>query len=120
MLCIDFRKASYVCKHPIKTSQIFPVYCLCLLFNLFNTVFIFLALQGSLKPGTILTSSAGTGQVIRIPATQNVVGTAGNIAQLQMPGGRQVSFLLFGKILPITIRNEWFLDHFTSVKFVCG
>jgi len=53
--------------------------------------------QGSLKPGTILTSSAGTGQVIRIPATQNVVGTSGNIAQLQIPGGRQVSFLLFGK-----------------------
>jgi hypothetical protein len=50
-----------------------------------------------LKPGTILTSSAGTGQVIRIPATQNVVGTAGNIAQLQVPGGRQVNFLLFGK-----------------------
>lgn len=97
MLCTDFCKASYVCKHPIETSQIFPVYFLCLLLNLFKTVFIFLAVQGSLKPGTILTSSAGTGQVIRIPATQNVVGTSGNIAQLQMSGGRQVSFLLFRK-----------------------
>jgi len=48
--------------------------------------------QGSLKPGTVLASSTGTGQVIRIPATQNVVGTSGNIAQLQMPGGRQVLY----------------------------
>lgn len=45
-----------------------------------------------MKPGTVLTSSAGTGQVIRIPATQNVVGTSGSIAQLQMPSGRQVIF----------------------------
>lgn len=57
-----------------------------------NSVFVFLVLQGSLKPGTILTSSAATGQVIRIPATQNAVGTSGSIAQLQMPGGRQVQF----------------------------
>lgn len=39
MLCIDFCKASYVCKHLIETSQIFPVYYLCLLLNLFNTFF---------------------------------------------------------------------------------
>jgi hypothetical protein len=58
----------------------------------FCIVFIFFILQGSLKPGTVLTSSAGTGQVIRIPATQNVVGTSSSIAQLQMPAGRQVCF----------------------------
>ncbi|XP_069699599.1 protein lin-54 homolog [Periplaneta americana] len=49
--------------------------------------------QGSLKPGTMLTSSTGTGQVIRIPATQNVVGTSGNIAQLQVPGARQLQYV---------------------------
>ncbi|KAJ9581773.1 hypothetical protein L9F63_003842, partial [Diploptera punctata] len=49
--------------------------------------------QGSLKPGTVLASSTGTGQVIRIPATQNVVGASGNIAQLQMPGGRQLQYV---------------------------
>ncbi|GLG98115.1 Protein lin-54 homolog [Gryllus bimaculatus] len=41
-------------------------------------------LGGSLKPGTVL-GQAGSGQVIRIPATQNVM-TAGNIAQIQLPG----------------------------------
>ncbi|XP_021922327.1 protein lin-54 homolog isoform X3 [Zootermopsis nevadensis] len=49
--------------------------------------------QGALKSGTVLTSSSGTGQVIRIPATQNVVGTSGSIAQLQMPGGRQLQYV---------------------------
>ncbi|XP_067003366.1 protein lin-54 homolog isoform X2 [Anabrus simplex] len=49
--------------------------------------------QGPLKPGTVLTSSAGSGQLIRIPATQNVMATSGNLTQLQIPGGRQLQYV---------------------------
>nr|CAD7199631.1 unnamed protein product [Timema douglasi] len=40
--------------------------------------------QSALKSGTVLTSS-GTGQMIRIPATQNIIGT--------LPGGKQVQYV---------------------------
>ncbi|PSN52120.1 hypothetical protein C0J52_04310, partial [Blattella germanica] len=50
--------------------------------------------QSSLKPGTVLTSSSGTGQVIRIPATQNVpVVSASGLSQIQVPGGRQLQYV---------------------------
>ncbi|XP_049852085.1 protein lin-54 homolog isoform X1 [Schistocerca gregaria] len=49
--------------------------------------------QGSLKPGTVLTSTTGSGQVISIPATQNVMGPAVSIAQVQMPGSRQLQYV---------------------------
>ncbi|CAG2058280.1 unnamed protein product [Timema podura] len=40
--------------------------------------------ESALKSGTVLTSS-GTGQMIRIPATQNIIGT--------LPGGKQVQYV---------------------------
>ncbi|XP_011165986.2 protein lin-54 homolog [Solenopsis invicta] len=44
--------------------------------------------QGSLKPGNVL----GSGQVIRIPANQNIVTGSNQVHQLQMPG-RQVQYV---------------------------
>ncbi|XP_063243364.1 protein lin-54 homolog isoform X2 [Bacillus rossius redtenbacheri] len=45
--------------------------------------------QGALKPGTVLTTTSG--QMIRIPATQNAVGSAGTLAQFS--GGKQLQFV---------------------------
>ncbi|XP_032662654.1 protein lin-54 homolog isoform X3 [Odontomachus brunneus] len=44
--------------------------------------------QSSLKPGTVL----GSGQVIRIPASQNIVTGSNQVHQIQMPG-RQVQYV---------------------------
>ncbi|CAL7951710.1 unnamed protein product [Xylocopa violacea] len=44
--------------------------------------------QSSLKPGTVL----GSGQVIRIPANQNIVTGSNQVHQIQMPG-RQVQYV---------------------------
>ncbi|XP_015180528.1 PREDICTED: protein lin-54 homolog isoform X1 [Polistes dominula] len=44
--------------------------------------------QSSLKPGTVL----GSGQVIRIPANQNIVSGSNQVHQIQMPG-RQVQYV---------------------------
>ncbi|KAG7208611.1 hypothetical protein KM043_014819 [Ampulex compressa] len=44
--------------------------------------------QSSLKPGTVL----GSGQVIRIPANQNIVTGPNQVHQIQMPG-RQVQYV---------------------------
>ncbi|XP_035731554.1 protein lin-54 homolog isoform X2 [Vespa mandarinia] len=44
--------------------------------------------QSSLKPGTVL----GSGQVIRIPANQNIVTGSSQVHQIQMPG-RQVQYV---------------------------
>ncbi|XP_017880263.1 protein lin-54 homolog isoform X2 [Ceratina calcarata] len=44
--------------------------------------------QSSLKPGTVL----GSGQVIRIPANQNLVTGSNQVHQIQMPG-RQVQYV---------------------------
>lgn len=51
--------------------------------------------QSALKQGAVLTA-AGPGsssQIIRIPATQNVVGGAGEGQTLQLQTGRQVSII---------------------------
>ncbi|KAI4500354.1 hypothetical protein M0802_004771 [Mischocyttarus mexicanus] len=44
--------------------------------------------QSSLKPGTVL----GSGQVIRIPGSQNIVAGSNQVHQIQMPG-RQVQYV---------------------------
>ncbi|EFN84203.1 protein lin-54 homolog [Harpegnathos saltator] len=44
--------------------------------------------QSSLKPGTVL----GSGQVIRIPANQNIMTGSNQVHQIQMPG-RQVQYV---------------------------
>ncbi|XP_014477856.1 PREDICTED: protein lin-54 homolog [Dinoponera quadriceps] len=44
--------------------------------------------QSTLKPGTVL----GSGQVIRIPANQNIVTGSNQVHQIQMPG-RQVQYV---------------------------
>ncbi|XP_072745766.1 protein lin-54 homolog isoform X3 [Anoplolepis gracilipes] len=45
--------------------------------------------QSSLKPGTVL----GSGQVIRIPANQNIVTGSNQVHQIQMPGRQQVQYV---------------------------
>lgn len=49
------------------------------------------SLQSSLKPGTVL----GSGQVIRIPANQNIVTGSNQVHQIQMPGRQVFYFNLF-------------------------
>lgn len=48
--------------------------------------------QGPLKSGSIL-SPGVSGQVIRIPSSHNILGAGGNVAQIQMPGSRQVQYV---------------------------
>ncbi|XP_043666806.1 protein lin-54 homolog isoform X3 [Vespula pensylvanica] len=55
--------------------------------------------QSSLKPGTVL----GSGQVIRIPATQNIVTGSSQVHQIQMPG-RQVQYVRL--VVPLNTSNQ--------------
>lgn len=47
--------------------------------------------QGSLKPGNVL----GSGQVIRIPANQNIVTGSNQVHQLHMPGRQVYYFIIY-------------------------
>ncbi|XP_046820019.1 protein lin-54 homolog isoform X3 [Vespa crabro] len=55
--------------------------------------------QSSLKPGTVL----GSGQVIRIPANQNIVTGSSQVHQIQMPG-RQVQYVRL--VVPLNTSNQ--------------